>query len=1255
MIITCYSYKGGVGRSMALANLAVIFAHAGFEVTMVDWDLEAPGLERFFPGTAEAEQRPGLIDMLHAYRQRAALPVESFRREELLELLDTIEPYLQWVALPDAPATASGRLRLLSAGMRGEENFARYAAAVRDFDWTDFYASWDGDRFYEWLRTALLRPFDPPGPQAQEQSAGAAPYGQLVLIDSRTGVSEINSPPTLQLADVVVIFYAPNSQNLTGALRMARRFRTAELNALRAQHGREPIETLVIPSRVETSESTLLDDFQQRFTDATVEALGGAESSFDHRRAWDFAVPYVTRFAYDEETVVFGPQAGTPGPREMAEAYYRLSLMLASLHSARAYRQVLETIRHQQRSPGFDPGLVLLQPEIQLQDYLSRLAARSNILSLRTLAGTGQAALTVGLSSLYVAQTWLPYQPEGWPLRQRGRPISELFADDRRLLVLGDPGAGKTTLSAFLALGVAQAALRDEEPDPRLPVALRTWQRASRLVPILVTLRDLAAWLDGAPLAAATVGRFWKWSRGPGLLPDGLSEGQVALLERLAGEGRVLWLFDGLDEVFPGSQAENRKWVEQLIEALAGRYPACRFLVTCRLTEYRRSRPFGDAWPKVNLGPFNREDQGQFIRRFIDALQSTGQRQEPADGYAQTLAGLIQSNENLHTLAATPLLLAMLTLVYVQQGRLPRERSTLYEQSLEQLLYRWRPPTVERLLKGRYGLQDWDIADTGRLLDQLAYTCYAAGVRRAVDLLSHGQAVAVVYRFIEQRAPGSATRELAGEICERLSELSNGIFVGTADRGYRFLHSTFREYLAARLLVSDDEYWPETESRLVDRVVARAHEGAHWHEVLVMAAGYLSARNTTRSVLSIVRALRRDDQLLAARMLIEAQPERVDRASASDLASALASQLSLSLDVSEPRSVAEAAALGSAIERLGDPRPGVRKPGPVWCLVGPGRTFLGSIAENPETYDGSATILPATLPYELVPGSSIDASQIASEPVKYRPRLLRRLSARLRRRRVQAPPPTRFPKLLLRSYKAFKIARYPVTNAQWRHFMEGGGYSDAALWPGRASQWLHSLEAREPAFWHDPRFNGESQPVVGICWYEAAAYCRWLSARLGYQVFLPTETQWEAAARGGRVKAPPPDVRRLPKVYPWGLTWDDRRANTEESGLGFSLPVGMIPAGRSDCGAEDLVGNVLEWTATPFALYDPREDPGPIVELPAEDGGAEPLIVVRGGSWNRPRSFARCNAREGVAADWRQIDLGLRLAAFGDGPLVWEE
>ena len=197
----------------------------------------------------------------------------------------------------------------------------------------------------------------------------------------------------------------------------------------------------------------------------------------------------------------------------------------------------------------------------------------------------------------------------------------------------------------------------------------------------------------------------------------------------------------------------------------------------------------------------------------------------------------------------------------------------------------------------------------------------------------------------------------------------------------------------------------------------------------------------------------------------------------------------------------------------------------------------------------------------------------------------------------------------------YELGKTPVTNFQFRPFLEGDGYTNQAYWDADGWRWREQAQRKAPGHWHDAKWNGAYQPVVGVTWYEALAYACWLSVQTGMAFRLPTEAMWEKAARG-------PDGR----IYPWGNTWEAGRANTDEAKLGKTTPVGQYPSGASPYGALDMSGNVWEWCSTPRMPY-PLPNELLIETLYTMNIRSSNASVLRGGAWRNLRVNARCAYR----------------------------
>jgi len=222
------------------------------------------------------------------------------------------------------------------------------------------------------------------------------------------------------------------------------------------------------------------------------------------------------------------------------------------------------------------------------------------------------------------------------------------------------------------------------------------------------------------------------------------------------------------------------------------------------------------------------------------------------------------------------------------------------------------------------------------------------------------------------------------------------------------------------------------------------------------------------------------------------------------------------------------------------------------------------------------------------------------------------------------------------------IRQAQVTPEQIDDLLEMKGWSQQML-ESKLEEWFPGGEKyRQPEFWDDSQFNHPLQPVVGITWYEARAYCVWLAAQTGEDYCLPTEAEWEAAARGPKGR-----------VYPWGKKYDAVRCNTFETHIRGTTPVGVFPDGRTPEGSADMSGNVWEWTSTIWG--ESLQEPEFAYPYDAADGREDPertnvRRVLRGGSWRSNQDLARAAFRFNLHPSVRDSDLGFRVVAARRSP-----
>jgi transcriptional regulator with XRE-family HTH domain len=293
-IVTFYSYKGGTGRTMALANVAWILAANGYRVLTADWDLESPGLHRFFhPFLRESDVQNafGIIDLFREYHRAAVRVSEQERLATLISERARVQQHalsLSWDHFPDG-----GGLDFLSPGRR----YMDYAATLGTLDWDNFYHKLNGGPFVDALRADMKRHYD------------------YVLIDSRTGDSDVGDICAVQLPDILVDCFTLSTQGIEGAVHVAR--------MIEERHADLDIKVLPVPMRVDQAEA------EKSEADRAVAArlfagVPANMSEAQRRRYWaTVEVPYRAFYAHEETLAVFGDPPGRPA--SLLSSYERLT------------------------------------------------------------------------------------------------------------------------------------------------------------------------------------------------------------------------------------------------------------------------------------------------------------------------------------------------------------------------------------------------------------------------------------------------------------------------------------------------------------------------------------------------------------------------------------------------------------------------------------------------------------------------------------------------------------------------------------------------------------------------------------------------------------------------------------------------------------------------------------------------------------------------------------------------------------------
>jgi len=465
-VITFYSYKGGIGRTMAVANTAWIMASNGLRVLILDWDLESPGLHRYFhPFLADPRLRstPGVIDLIRDY---AGATMER-RLDDDPDWFKDYAQVLRYAIPIDWTFPSGGIIDLVPAGRQD----ATYAVAVSTFDWARFYDRQGGSIFLEALRDSMRASYD------------------YALIDSRTGLSDIAGICTMRLPDVVADCFTMSAQSIDGAVAVA--------HSITNQRRRQPIRILPVPMRIEDAEKGKLEAGRDHARHRFAEFLKRLTPDEVDRYWGEVEIPYKPFYAYEEILASFGDRSREEN--SLLAAFERLTGVITE-GRARELRPLDDRERRRwlkafERSLPVAPPEVLisyapvdrmwaewicteladaaLRPRLQDVSALDAAGDGGNLEALEAALATADYAVALlshsYVRSLHAAALWQRLSPMHRgagqrfliPLRLDSGPLPEPFGDW--------PAVDLTGLQAEQARDAILAAL--DRPSPPHPAA----------------------------------------------------------------------------------------------------------------------------------------------------------------------------------------------------------------------------------------------------------------------------------------------------------------------------------------------------------------------------------------------------------------------------------------------------------------------------------------------------------------------------------------------------------------------------------------------------------------------------------------------------------------------------------------------------------------------------------------------------------------------------------------------------------------
>ena len=769
------------------------------------------------------------------------------------------------------------------------------------------------------------------------------------------------------------------------------------------------------------------------------------------------------------------------------------------------------------------------------------------------------------------------------------RPLIALEAviSNRRLVLLGDPGSGKSTFVNRLACGLAEPSTVSR--------CLTGWPPTeANLLPVLVILRDYARSIQGGEPSCQ---HLWSFITAR-LQAQNLGEAAEPIQQCLQ-HGKALVMFDGLDEI---PTREQRRFVRDAVTAFSQRYPENRYLLTCRILSYLEpANPNEedlriDGFPVYTLAPFDDGKIDRFIAAWYHELTEKGTvNAAERDGLTLRLQEAVR-RPDLHGMAGNPLLLTVMALVHTHKGRLPDARAVLYEDTVDLLLSRWDEqkqankqtrPDLGKLLDSA-GRAEIDLK---RVLWRLAFNAQEQeetddGQLADIPEASLHKALA----NLNKDAEGKPDLNWARDVLD-IMKLRAGLLIERLPGVFTFPHRTFQEFLAGVYLTSEGDF--------VRNTAALADDAPRWREVILLAVGYLLHRqgDTSRPLAlagelcpeqpeDLDNAWRR--AWLAGEVLAELGSRTADSQLGLDLHNRVSHRL-LELVTQAKLPAKERGFVGDVLARLSDPRPEVTEVDRMqFCWIPEGVFLMGSDDNDKQASGNEKPQHECTIPY------------------------------------------------------GYWLARFPVTVAQFRLFLEKNKTQPGDL----------------------KCLNGPANhPVMWVSWHEAMAFCRWLTCRWqsqgflpdGWVVTLPSEAEWEKAARGGleipvksQIQSPPFSAEQLIlqanerpyRIFPWGGSEaDPERMNFDGTGIGCTSALGSFPHVASPYGNEEMSGNVLEWTRSVYESY-PYPESGEKRQQ-REELKAEGRRVLRGGAFSYSQSGVRCAARINFDPDFR-----LKLGGF---------
>lgn len=803
--------------------------------------------------------------------------------------------------------------------------------------------------------------------------------------------------------------------------------------------------------------------------------------------------------------------------------------------------------------------------------YRKWLLDETDTIDIRGLGGT-HAVTSIQRFSLLKLYMRLSIQQSQNPVSEQAPKVRVFLEDEvkkhRCNVILGDPGAGKTTFLRYLA----RTAL--EDPSKPLPLFMRA--------------ADLFSFIQERPHVAAAHNHnqlisYWlhlSEEYGWGFTRPWLTEQFQA--------GKAVILMDGLDELpTPNDRAD----IMRIVDSGASVWQGCGWILTSRYGVLQGGAAPPPRFVLHKIGVLGDAEIEHFINAYVDELFQMGSTLQEGDKYhaaqyKRELLSAIQNRRDVNFLGRNPVMLTSMIIVHWNQRRLPSGKAALYEAVIQ-----------------------WLISTRGKRISKEDNTwklrkCYQ-GLALAMFLHPDGRQTAVPRFWAAEQISKYFTDEAEDQRSDKAlafleqGEVNTGLIVSREGGKVAFWHASFQEFLAASEIATrpDDPeigWWNIIRDRLFD---------SEWQEVIkfipvvfmlrnmgesrvdLYLQRILETRQASHTLPEAAKYMQLMGPILHDLKVFNYTPAREQEECVPGFKDLQAEVLRIfereaetELDLITRHKTAIALGQG------GDPR--LEEPAANWVAIPAGYTQVGSQRDSSDepNYDAIA--------------------EEEEKPVHW----------------VYTA--------------AFEIGKYPVTVQEFARFVDSGGYHKESVWSPEGWKWRTEQDLYQPDHW-DEQLACPNCPVVYVDWFEAQAYCQWLSEQDERWLYrLPTEAEWEYMARCGS---------QTYQRYVFGnvfLEDGDSQTNWDRCGLQQLAPIGLFPLDQTAHGVLDVNGNVCEWV----------QDAGPI-EYPVEPVRANLFMPVqdmsfrywRGGGWNDLSELLRTASRTCILPHLRYDDGGFRV------------